>query len=160
MSGDNEFLKFLGQVVVVAIGWFVVNQLSLTRERDKARRDIVVKSTELLSDGIDKILTESRMYHLQERDTARELVLKMTLQDLAMRMAALSDICDQERLLAPCRSDIAGIRRAVTGTHFEDEHDGKLPETSVHLQAMAESTLKAKRSLLKLKHEQYGHRKP
>ena len=155
MSGDNEFAQFLGQVLVVAIGWFVVNRLAETREREKARRDIVVKSAESMSEGIDKILAEGRAYHLADRDTARELSLKMTLQDLAMRMAAMSDFCAHERLLAPCRSDIAGVRRAVTGVHFEDEHDGKLPETSVHLQVMAESALKAKRSLLRLKHQQY-----
>lgn len=152
----GEFLKFLGQAVVVGIGWFVVNRLSALRERDKARRDIVVESAEGLADEIDELLTDARSYHLGNRDSAAELSLKMTIQNLAMRTLALSDICADERLLAPCRADVAALRKAVTGRHFEDEHEGPLKEGDIQVQLMAEAALKAKRGLLKLKHAQYA----
>jgi hypothetical protein len=151
-----ELFKFFGQAVVVVAGWWVVHQLSTARDRDKARREMVAKSADLIADGLGPIILEAREYHLRQRDVARELKLKMGLQDLAMRATGLSQICADEFLLAACRSDVASLRRAITGSHFEDEHVEPLAESADQLEAVAESMLRAKRSLLKLKHHQFA----
>lgn len=151
----SEFWKWLGQALVVVIGWVVVHKLSATRERDKSRREMVVRSADHLIDALSAHLFDAHKYHLSERSVEEELKIKMTLQDMAMRASGLSEIVRDELLLAPCRTEIAGVRRSVTGRHFEDEHEGPLPESSEQVQAVAESVLRAKRALLRLKHRQF-----
>ena len=155
MQIDVEFARFVGQAIVIGVGWWVVHALSLRRERDKARRELVAKTTDSMGDAVTSILIECRAYHLQLRESASELRLKMSLQDLAMRAAGLSDICSNPELLSTCRSDIAGLRRAITGQHFEDEHLDPLGDGDAQLQAIAEMSLRAKRSLQRLKHNQF-----
>jgi hypothetical protein len=157
-SGLGEFVKWLGQAVVVGFGWAVVHRLSARRDRDKARREMVAKSADTLSDAVGALLVDSRQYHLSERDSTLELKLKMTLQDLAMRVQGLSDICADEKSLAPCRAEIAYLRRSITGQHFEDEHVKPLAESDQQLESVADAAMRAKRQLLKLKHLQFPAR--
>jgi hypothetical protein len=44
---------------------------------------------------------------------------------------------------------------AITGKHFEDEHDGSLPEGHAILELIGAEGLAAKRALLQLQHAQY-----
>ena len=159
MTGAGaEFVKWLGQAVVVGFGWWVVHVLTTSRDRDKARREILVDSADGLGESLSALFLEARAYHLASRDVASELRIKMTLQDLAMRATGLSELCRDEAKLAPCRSDIATLRRAITGKHFEDEHLVGIKEADQQLQSIAEAVLRAKRSLLQLKHAQFPPR--
>jgi hypothetical protein len=153
--GGTGFWSFVGQAIVVGLGWFVVHRLSVKRDMDKARRELVADSADALVESLNSLLADALKYHRAERDQANELHLKMALQDLAVRAAGLSDICRDERLLTPCRTEIAGARKAITGKHFEDEHDGPLSEADPHLQTVAEAVLRAKRSLLKIRYAQF-----
>lgn len=157
MTAGVEFITWLGQAAVVGLGWWVVHRLSASRDLDKARRELVAKSADGLSDAVTVLLGEAREYHLASRDVACELRIKMTLQDLAMRITGLSEVCGEEMTLAPCRAEIASLRRAITGQHFEDEHVGPLADMDGQFQSIADATLRAKRSLLKLKHRQFPH---
>lgn len=154
-SGWVEFFKWLGQLTAVGLGWYVVHRLSAQRDRDKARREMVAKSADGLTDALLVILSESREYHLKDRDRKLELKLKMSLQDLAMRVQGLSDICTDEKALAPCRAEVAALRRKVTGRHFEDEHIDPLLDSDRQLEDMAEVVMRARRQLLRLKHLQF-----
>ena len=152
-SGWVEFFKWLGQLTAVGLGWYVVHRLSAQRDRDKARREMVAKSADGLTDALLVILSESREYHLKDRDRKLELKLKMSLQDLVMRVQGLSDICTDEKALAPCRAEVAALRRKVTGRHFEDEHIDPLLDSDRQLEDMAEVVMRARRQLLRLKHK-------
>ena len=154
-SGWVEFVKWLSQLAAVGVGWYVVHRLSAQRDRDKARREMVAKSADGLTDALLVILSESREYHLKDRDRKLELKLKMSLQDLAMRVQGLSDICTDEKALAPCRAEVAALRRKVTGRHFEDEHIDPLLDSDRQLEDMAEVVMRARRQLLRLKHLQF-----
>lgn len=154
-SAWGEFGRWLGQAVVVGIGWGVVHRLSANRDRDKARRELVVKSADSLIEAVGPILTEARAYHLDERREGAELRLKMALQDLAMRVHGLSDVCTMESVLAPCRSEVAALRRSITGKHFEDEHLGPVDSGDQQLEAIADAAMRAKRQFLRLKHLQF-----
>lgn len=116
---------------------------------------MVADSAEQLAACLDAIHADSRGYHLAPRDVAVEVRIKMALQDAAMHALGLSEICNDSETLARCRSDIAALRRAISGEHFEDEHDGPLPETAQQFQRIADAFLKAKRSFLQLKHRQF-----
>lgn len=151
-----EFLKWVGQALVVGVGWFVVDRLSAQRDHDKARREVIAKTVDTLMEAIDMILEDARAYHLEERNPSMELRLKMSLQDVVMRVLSLSVVCAEESALAPCRADIASLRRAATGAHFEDEHLAALAHGDAQLELIAEAALRAKRSLVRLKHLQFS----
>ena len=160
MSGSGqgfavELLKWVTQALVVGVGWLVVHRLSAQRDRDKARREMVAKSADSLVDAVTSLLVEAREYHLSERDVGKELRIKMALQDTAMRASSLSEISQDESVLAPCRADIAALRRAITGAHFEDEYEGALAESESQFQEIADAVSRTKRSLLRLKHRQF-----
>lgn len=152
----SDFWKWLGQAIVVVIGWAVVHWLSAARDRDMARREMVVKSADHLIDALGTHLSVAHDYHLKARDASAELKIKMAIQDMAIRTQGLSDILNDERALATCRAEVALVRRAVTGKHFEDEHDGSLSESAPQVQGIAEAVLRAKRAFLRLKHRQFA----
>lgn len=150
-----EVFKTLVQVVSVAIGWFVVHKLSAARDRDKARRDLLVKAADSLNDDAGKLIAVARDYHTRIRDRAAEDAIKMTLQDISARTNLLSDISLEARELASCRSAILAFKKAITATHFEDEHDANLEPGEPQLQSIAAEGLKVKQCFLKLKHKQF-----
>lgn len=154
-SAVGELFKWAGQVAVVGIGWYVVHSLSVQRDRDKARRDLVTKSADGLLDSLDAILIAARDYHLRERDVKSEMMLKMTLQDMAIRVNSLEEVCSQLSALAACRSEVMALRRAITGRHFEDEHLAKLPDFDQQIEDITDVVLRAKRNVLRLKHSQF-----
>lgn len=155
MSDSGGLSAWLIQAVVVGGGWWVVHRLSSARDRDKARREMVADSADLIAERLNKVHEDARAYHLNERDAAIETRIKMALQDALMQTAGLSDICQDSTTLAKCRAEISSLRRAITGEHFEDEHLGPLPETSLQFQTIADAFLRAKRALLQLKHRQF-----
>lgn len=154
-STISEVVKTLVQVVSIAVGWVVVHKLSAARDRDKARRDLLIKAADGLTDDASKLLTMAREYHTKNRDYAAEDMIKMSLQDMSIRTNLLSDISLEANELASCRSAILGFKQAITSTHFEDEHNGSLESGAPQLQAIAAEVLKVKQSFLKLKNKQF-----
>lgn len=147
--------QFAFNVVIIAIGWWIVHVLSARRDRDKARREMVAKSCDSLSSSLSDLMTEARRYHCADRDVNGEQQIKMHIQDIAQSVSGLRLICSDTTYLNPCRSSIRGVRVAVTGKHFEDEHDGALSANDSPLQSIAEEIMRAKRALADLKHSQF-----
>lgn len=154
-STASEVIKTLVQVVSVALGWYVVHKLSAGRDRDKARRDLLVKAADGLNEDVGKLLGIARDYHTKLRDRAAEDTIKMTLQDISARTNLLSDISFEAAELASCRKGILAFKKAITATHFEDEHDATLEPGAPQLQSIAAEGLKVKQCFLKLKHKQF-----
>lgn len=152
----REVVAFLAQAIIVVVGWIVVDKLSARREMEKARREILARSADELATTVDRLMLDSRSYHLSARDERTEIGLKMALQDVALRTAALSDLCGDIAQLGACRSGAASFRRAITGTHFEDEHSEPLSLHSEQLELIASEALRARQSYVKLKHRQYS----
>lgn len=152
---SQSFLGWLGHVLVIVVGWVVVHGLSNRRDRDKARREMLAASVDDVSRALTELIGEARIYHLEPRDTAREVKIKMTLQDLGMRLTSLNDLDKGHSNLARCRVELGALRRAITGVHFEDEHLAPLHESDQVLQEIAEVLLRCQRSLLTTKHAQF-----
>ena len=150
-----EFFKLLFQVTSIVVGWVVVHRLSVKRDHDKARREMLVKASDALSDEVDKIFNSAKAYHLTERDRDVEDSLKMSLQDISARTSLMSDISPDARELGSCRSAILSMKKAITATHFEDEHDQPLLVGNDQIQIIASEVLRAKQCFLKLKHRQF-----
>lgn len=154
-SALTEIAKTLVQVASVVVGWYVVHKLSAGRDRDKARRDLLVKAADGLSEDATKLLVSAWEYHTKNRERSTEDTIKMSLQDISIRTSLLSDISLEKIELASCRSAILAFKKAITSTHFEDEHTGSLEPGALQLQAIAAEGLKVKQSFLKLKHKQF-----
>jgi hypothetical protein len=150
-----EVIKIFVQVVSIALGWFVVHKLSIERDRDKARRELLVKAADGLSDDVTKLLAVANGYHTKTRDISVEDNIKMTLQDISTRTNLLSEISPNHDELASCRSAILAFKQSITATHFEDEHDVALEHGSVQMQSIAHDCLAVRQCFLKLKHKQF-----
>lgn len=153
----GEFIKFGGQAIIVVIGWVVVNKLSATREKDKSRKDIIIKSIDSICDSIDKLFEISRDYHSRStRDHQAEIKIKMLLQDYSLRVASLKDLTGYVPTYIECQDDVLRFRQAITSSHFEDEHTNAEELNSEIFQKIAESALATKRNLITLKHSQFS----
>ncbi len=159
MSGDTsvnaEILKFLLQAVIVGVGWFAVHKLSSRRDKDKLRLEMLVKTTDGLCEDLSKLLSQAREYHVNIRNENTEVSMKTALQDLSMRTAFLSDLSSNKDELRRCRGTLINFKRAISGTHFEDEHTESLAINDQLLEIMALEYSKAKAALVKLKHKQF-----
>lgn len=153
MTGE-QFVGWVVQASVVIAGWYVVHRLSVTRDRDKARRDTIVDATDTLSEMVSALLSEARAYHCGDRSVSKELLIKMAIQDLSLHINSLADIFPDTATLAQCRSKVGSLRRAITGMHFEDEHVEPLEEGHAQHQVMAESALELKRALMRVRNQQ------
>lgn len=147
-----ELFKFAGQVLIGVIGWLVVHKLSRDRDRDKARREMVSKSIDGLTESIDKTLIDGRAYHLKERDTELELRIKIAMQDLALRLGGLGELKCPAAQISATRSALVRFKRAATEKHFEDEHEVPLKPGEAQLELMAAEAQKTKQLLLTIKH--------
>lgn len=156
MTPGPAFLSWLGQALVVALGWYVVDRLSAGRDRDRARREAVIKAADELSGAISKLLADARAYHSAIRNINAELLIKLLTQDISLQLSALSEIVSNTSLLAQCRSKVVTLRRTITGKHFEDEHLEPLMDGDQQHQEIAEAALDLKRVLLRMRHHQFA----
>lgn len=150
------FWQFVGQAITIVVGWVVVHRLSITRDRDKARREIVARTTDSLSDNVDTLLIDAQSYHLSSRAQDCEIKIKMNLQDISVRLGSLTGICAHTNELVSCRSLVINLRQAITSQHFEDEHQDSLFAGNQQIQDIAAAALRLKQALLHLKHCQFS----
>ena len=116
---------------------------------------MLAKAADGLSDEVGKLLISAREYHTKARDRDVEDALKMTLQDISVRTSLLSDISKDAKELASCRSAILAMKKAITATHFEDEHVVPLDLNSQQIQSITAEGLRVRHCFLKLKHRQF-----
>ncbi|WP_343734480.1 hypothetical protein [Acidovorax sp.] len=155
MSGEFSWFNFIGQAVVVVAGWYVVHRLTVARDIDKSRREMIAKAADSLIENLTDLLSEIREYHLNDRDFAQELKIKSALQDAAMRTTGLHQVCKERDLISRCNSSLGAVRRAATMEHFEDEHTGPLGQRDRLFEDVAAAVVKAKQDILHLKHSQF-----
>lgn len=146
------------QIVGLILGWVIVHVLSSRRDIDKARREMIAKAADSLNDDVTKLFSSAKEYHTKNRDTVIEDSLKMSLQDIAIRTSLLGKVCSNELEILSCRRAILDLRKAITSEHFEDAHTSPLSASANQIKAIADSVLRAKRSLQELKQQQFPAR--
>lgn len=155
-SSSAELLKFAIQAAIVGVGWWVVNRMAISRERDKSRREMITKNVDSLTDFADKIFEMGRDYHFSvERDQKNEIKLKIALQDFSYRVGRLELLTGDPTSIAQHRESVVRFRRSITEHHFEDEFFGPLDTSSPVSQDMASSVISMKQCLQDLKHLQF-----
>jgi hypothetical protein len=104
---------------------------------------------------VNSLMIDARRYHVGQRSEDVEQSIKMVLQDIAESVGALRKIVRDDAAVTRAQGAIKGLRIAITGKHFEDEHDGPLSDRSEILERIAAEALRVKRALLLLQHVQY-----
>ena len=155
MSSEGSFVQVIFQTASVVVGWIVVHKLSVARDLDKARREMLIGVTDRLSNDVTGLLDRALKYHTTSRNTDIEQNLKLVLQDISSSTSILTEISSNDNELRQCRTAILGLKKSITGTHFEDEHNTPIPEGSEQIQAIASDALKLKLSYQRLKQRQF-----
>jgi hypothetical protein len=140
----------------VILGWGVVHRLSIGRDHDKARREMLVKSVDSMIDDVDQLFKNALEYHREERDIQKELSIKICFQDLTSRTGALSVLCDSSSDLDACGNSLNKFKQAITRTHFEAEHERPMSDTDTQINNIADTMLGVKRAYMRVKHKQYA----
>lgn len=147
------------QTILIIIGWIVVHKLSAARDRDKARREMLAKAADSLTDDTSDLIKKSWDYHTKGRDKLLENEIKMMLQDISSRTSMLSEVSSDAAELGSCRSSIIAMKRSMTAMHFEDEHDSPLNEESHQIQSITSESLRVKQCFARLKQKQFKEAK-
>jgi hypothetical protein len=104
---------------------------------------------------IDGLFVTALKYHTSERDIAGEQQIKMTLQNLSESLGGLSKFAKDPAQIRRCQGAVKGLRVAITGQHFEDEHLAPLGDAEPLLQSIGAARLQAKYNLSNLKFQQF-----
>ena len=155
-ASATDLVKVAVQLAAVVIGWLVVHCLSASRDRDKARVDIIVKVADALSNEVIDLISEAYGYHTNDRDIGIEISLKMKLQDISARTTALGQICKNGDVLKICSLAVLNFKKAITQFHFEEEHEQPLGHGCEQIQTIASTGLLLRQSLLRLKNCQFS----
>jgi len=150
-----EFLKWFGQVVVVVLGWYVVNSLTVRRDIEKARRELTADAADAVFSRINHLLQLALSYHCEAHSSTNAFSIKMILQDIGQQVDSLMAVCQDRKLVLTNQRKIAQLRRAVTGHHFDDEHYHPLNQNDELLQEIASAAMDAKISIIQLKYQQF-----
>lgn len=150
-----ELLKVAFPALLVIVGWIVVNSLTIKREKEKSRREMIAKSADELCVAVDKLFEYSNEYHSSERNKKLEDKIKITQSDISLRVSSLLQITDDKINLTNCLSCVVKLRQTVSGKHFEDEHSGSIGDGQI-FEDIAEATLAMKRCLVELKHSPFS----
>ena len=150
-----EFTKLALPSFLVIVGWIAVNKLTVKREVDKSRRDMIAESADELCAAVDKLFEFANDYHSSERDNKLEIKIKITLNDLSQRVSSLVQITTDIKTVTNCLMFVVKLRQAVSGKHFEDEHLGPISNSNIH-EEIADASLAMKRCLFELKYSQFS----
>lgn len=151
-SLELELLRFLGQAVVVVLGWGVVHWLSGKRARYEAQRKLLIEECAALVAVVDEIFSDAFTYHTEARTSSRESKLNLMLTDLVQRVGLLIQIPNVNctRSLA---TKVIAFKQSCTLSHFEDEHHDAIPSTHEIVRNLERSSIEMRHALAKLRYD-------
>jgi hypothetical protein len=152
---DHFYSLLVLQVLGLILGWVIVHKLAVDRDLNKERRSLVSDAAAAQIEKVNSLLIDARKYHIGERSEEVEQAIKMALQDIAESVGALREFVKDSSVVKRAQGAVKSLRIAITGRHFEDEHDGPLRDPHVILETIALESLRTKRALLALQHVQY-----
>lgn len=155
MTFECSSAQAVVQAASIIIGWIVVHKLSVARDLNKARRDMLTKVADAMFDDVSRLLCDALKYHTHTRDSEIESTLKMALQDISSRINLLTVVSNDVRELRLCRTGIINLKKSITGTHFEDEHTTPLLSGADQIQSIAADALRLKEYLQRFKNCQF-----
>jgi hypothetical protein len=141
---------------LIVFGWAVVHFTARSRDRDKSRRELVVKAVDLVSEQIGKIVIAAVSYHTSDtRDVAREIELKISLKDLSNQIRLL-DYATKPRRDGVRSSMLHKIfKQSISAKHFEDEHTCCLLSGDPQFNEIAAAGLEIKTYFAEIKFAQF-----
>lgn len=124
--------------VLVVVGWFVVNKAQSNRERRKQIREYVTD----LCDDLGELEALAIQYHTASREESKEQEIISKLGRIEKACSALPRFVESQKYffkaVQPEKLKMNGqcmqvLRKAMTLTHFGDEHTAALSRQNEHI---------------------------
>ncbi|MDH4867954.1 hypothetical protein SBO82_13375 [Alcaligenes nematophilus] len=155
MSSNFLLAGALVGAVVAIIGWIVSHLLTVRRERDKVRRDMLTKDIDFALD-LTRITLEMVLdYHTSERSKQSERKILIQFDRLGDRIVNLPLSKSTEIGREELSNLMIDFKRAATGMHFQEEHDWKLSGSSDQLAFCQHNAARLESGLLRIRHHCY-----
>ncbi|MHC3915151.1 hypothetical protein ACI0FN_01114 [Alcaligenes nematophilus] len=136
---DNTWSTVAAGGSIAIIGWYVVNYLTIRRERDKLRRESLGKSIENLLKITDELIDLANEYHTKERDHQTETKIIIKFNRLSNNLNHLPILPKNTKNTEKTEEKLIIFKKEVTGIHFEDEHTGPLPHKDERIYSIQSS---------------------
>ena len=138
--------------VLVVVGWFVVNKAQSNRERRKQIREYVTG----LCDDLGELEALSIQYHTASREEAKEQEIISKLGRIEKACSALPRFVESQKYffkaVQPEKLRMNGqcmqvLRKAMTLTHFGDEHTAALSRQDEYILSLELATVEMREVL-------------
>ncbi len=137
-------------------GWAVVHFLSQRRDRDKARRELIVKTCDTVSEQISKIMASGIRYHVAvARDVSLEIELNSVLKDLSAQLRLLNEVVRPKVDGVRSNALHKHLKQAITGQHYEDEYSVALDTADLQINVIIASASELRLYLAEIKFNQF-----
>lgn len=144
-------LAITAGMVTATLGWWAVHALTLRRDREKFRLESLKADLGDIGSIIGDLIELSSGYHCSYRDIAKERSTLSLLTKLPLRIQSMpvapNEAKEKENLLMLFNS----LKRAITGSHFDDEHSGPLLPSSEQLSEIHRTALELEMAVLSLR---------
>ena len=97
MSG-TDISPWVNTVLIVA-GWGFVHVMTSRRDKDKLRRELVIKAADAINEQISKMIATSIQYHTCMRDAKSEIEIKSSLKDISNQLHLINKATNPKGLL-------------------------------------------------------------
>lgn len=124
MDSHFPWLSALVGGLVAIIGWPISHWLTLQRENTRFRKETIAKEIGLLLDTVEQLSVKVISYHAEPRSITVEREIKALFSRLSQRIQYLPIQEHDKSGRIDAIAALIEMKRASTGWHFEDEHDG------------------------------------
>lgn len=132
MTGLTSATVIIG-VLIAVTGWGVSHILTVRRDGDRFRREVLGKEVDMILAMVANTFDMALEYHTQDRNICLERKILIAIDRLSHRVQNLPlTRLDQEQKSRAVER-IIDYKIAITGKHFEGDHDGPIEGESNQL---------------------------
>lgn len=142
--------------VLIAVGWIIVHVMTSKRDKDKLRRELLIKAADAINEQISKMIATSIQYHTCKRDAKSEIEIKSSLKDISNQLHLINEATNPKRDGVQSSRLHKNFKQAITAKHFEDEHLEPLEANGIQLSEIAALGLELKAYFSEVKYAQFA----
>jgi hypothetical protein len=150
----NDVARLTIPSLVVCLGWFVANFLTVKRETRNTRRSMIVQEIESITKDLASLTKLVIGYHCAERNRRLEGEINTGIQDLTQRVTRISKmLINVDRALEIIKR-ANDFKKAATLVHFEDDHTKRLDSSCELIQNITATSFRLREGMSDAKFDQ------
>jgi predicted hydrolase (HD superfamily) len=154
MSGTDTPLWM--NPVLIVVGWITVHLMTSKRDKDKLRRELIIKAADTINEQISKMIATSIQYHTNKREAKSEIEINISLKDISSQLHLINEATNPKRDGVQSSRLHKNFKQAITAKHFEDEHIEPLEANGMQLSEVAALGLELKAYFSEIKYAQFA----